>query len=47
MRHKPDRSGVSTGTVMTLIIVALVAIGCAFLFPKLLGMWSCASALSR
>jgi len=37
MRNRRRRSGVSTGTVATLIILVLVAAGSAILFPKLLG----------
>ena len=37
MRRRRRRSGVSTGTVATLVLLALVLGGCALLFPKLLG----------
>ncbi|MBN1776607.1 MAG: CapA family protein [Clostridiales bacterium] len=37
MRNRRRRSGVSTGTVATLVILVLVAAGSALLFPKLLG----------
>ena len=37
MHNRRNRSGVSIGTVATLVVLALVIIGCAVLFPKLLG----------
>jgi poly-gamma-glutamate capsule biosynthesis protein CapA/YwtB (metallophosphatase superfamily) len=37
MRRRRRRSGVSTGTMATLVILVLVIGGCALLFPKLLG----------
>ena len=37
MRNGRRRSGVSTGTVVTLIILAMVIVGSLLLFPKLLG----------
>ncbi len=37
MRNRRRRSGVSTGTVATLVLFVLVAGGSALLFPKLLG----------
>ncbi len=37
MRQKRRRSGVSTGTMATLVVLALVIGGCAFLLPRLLG----------
>lgn len=37
MRNRRRRSGVSTGTVATLVLLVLVAGGSALLFPKLLG----------
>ena len=37
MRNRRRRSGVSTGTVVTLIILAMVIVGSLLLFPKLLG----------
>lgn len=37
MRRRRKGSGVSTGTVAALVILLLVLIGCAVLFPKLLG----------
>ena len=37
MRNRRGQSGVSTGTVVTLVILVLVIAGSAMLFPKLLG----------
>jgi poly-gamma-glutamate capsule biosynthesis protein CapA/YwtB (metallophosphatase superfamily) len=37
MRKRGGRSGVSPGTMATLVILALVAAGCAILLPRLLG----------
>ncbi|HPF88127.1 MAG TPA: CapA family protein [Candidatus Limiplasma sp.] len=37
MHNRRNRSDVSIGTVATLVVLALVIIGCAVLFPKLLG----------
>jgi poly-gamma-glutamate capsule biosynthesis protein CapA/YwtB (metallophosphatase superfamily) len=37
MRNRRDKPGVSTGTVVTLVILVLAVIGSAILFPKLLG----------
>ncbi len=37
MRYRRTRPGVSAGTMATLVVLALVAVGCALLFPKLLG----------
>lgn len=37
MRYRRTRPGVSAGTMATLVVLALVAVGCAMLFPKLLG----------
>jgi len=37
MRKRHTRSGVTIGTMVTLVILVLVAVGCVLLFPKLLG----------
>ena len=47
MHNRRNRSGVSIGTVATLVVLALVIIGCAVLFPSCWGMWSSASVRSR
>ena len=37
MRKRGGRSGVSPGTIATLVVLALVIVGCALLIPRLLG----------